>query len=109
MFRKVGVAASLLGLLLICGSDLSEAFFCAGESGGSCCADLSDPGRASNESGCDHCIACSVSHGHLQSLARNAGVQTHGPESDRFVVALVTLVTEPHSNEIFHPPIATSC
>ena len=107
--RRVAFVVSLVFFLLVAGADLSEALLCAGENQGLSCLDLYGSRDSSEEKTCDHCMACCVSHGHLQSLAHDGDFVTRASRGTCFALGQHTLVIEPPIAEIFHPPIQPTC
>lgn len=68
------------------------------------CSSTARPcGDAENQ--CDHCVACSVSHGHLTSLAPESVVASRLPATNRVRASSPTTSSDLQDHEIFHPPL----
>lgn len=103
---KVAILAFLLagmGLVATAGA-WDDHCRSADRAGGGC--DVSGQcGREDNERQCDHCLACVVAHGHVQSIIPEPGLFLHISTSIPLCCPSPARISDPRVREIFHPPL----
>ena len=105
MQKRAAVVSLLLGLALVVCADLWHSAICPGDDNGHCGQLSSGSQRTDDEQGCDHCVVCSVSHGHFQSVVPIAVTFIEPPSPFALALIVHTHSSDLHPQEIFHPPL----
>ena len=95
----------LFAFSLVVLADYAEILLCGDEvEAAACCSSM--PGSSGEtEDQCDHCVACSVGHGHLASLSAEKDPGSHVLNSRAFSISVCDTTSDPESHEFFHPPL----